>query len=180
MSIPSELRVILGAVTVSPQISILGYTVTNMGSPASNRLSDHAVLTAEPYILLRSASKNALRVPLRLPSSRCPDTMAHPKLFTPIKVGGVELQHRVVMSPMTRDRADKNHIPTPMMAEYYAQRASTPGTLLISEATFIAPQAGGHPHVPGIWNDEQVAGWQRVRPSHGYRIDLCLISCSVL
>lgn len=96
--------------------------------------------------------------------------MSQPKLFTPVKVGDVTLQHRVVMAPLTRDRADKNHVPTPMMAEYYAQRGSTPGTLLISEATFIAPQAGGYPHVPGIWNDAQVAGWQCVRTSHGYRI----------
>ena len=54
-----------------------------------------------------------------------------------------------------------------MAAEYYAQRASTPGTLIISEATFIGPQAGGYSNVPGIWNDAQIAAWQRVRnPRH--------------
>ena len=89
--------------------------------------------------------------------------MSQPKLFTSVKVGDVILQHRVVMAPMTRDRADKDHVPLPMMAEYYAQRGSAPGTLLITEAAFIAPQAGGHPHVPGIWNDAQIAGWKRVR-----------------
>ncbi|EKM53294.1 uncharacterized protein PHACADRAFT_98495 [Phanerochaete carnosa HHB-10118-sp] len=88
--------------------------------------------------------------------------MSQPKLFTPIKVGDATLQHRVVMAPLTRVRATKAHVPTPLMAEYYAQRASTPGTLIVSEGTFIAPQAGGHRHVPGIWNDEQVAGWKRV------------------
>lgn len=66
------------------------------------------------------------------------------------------------MAPLTRERADADHIPVPLAAEYYAQRASLPGTLIISEATFIAPQAGGYSHVPGIWNDAQIAGWQRV------------------
>ncbi|EKM53073.1 uncharacterized protein PHACADRAFT_124526 [Phanerochaete carnosa HHB-10118-sp] len=88
--------------------------------------------------------------------------MSQPKLFTPFKVGDATLQHRVVMAPLTRVRATKTHVPTPLMAEYYAQRASTPGTLLVSEATFIAAQAGGLRHVPGIWSDEQVAGWKRV------------------
>ncbi|EKM53345.1 uncharacterized protein PHACADRAFT_259653, partial [Phanerochaete carnosa HHB-10118-sp] len=60
------------------------------------------------------------------------------------------------------------HVPTQLMAEYYAQRASTPGTLIISEATPVAPQAGGYRHVPGIWNDEQVAGWKLVTDAvHG-------------
>lgn len=90
--------------------------------------------------------------------------MSLPKLFTPFKLGGITLQHRVVLAPLTRNRADIHHVPTPMMAEYYAQRASTPGTLLITEATVIAPQAGGYKHVPGIWNEAQVAAWKRVRP----------------
>ncbi|EKM48277.1 uncharacterized protein PHACADRAFT_203014, partial [Phanerochaete carnosa HHB-10118-sp] len=88
--------------------------------------------------------------------------MSQPKLFTPIMVGDAILQHRVVMAPLTRFRATKAHVPTPLMAEYYAQRASMPGTLIVSEATFIAPQAGGHQHSPGIWNDEQVTGWKHV------------------
>lgn len=70
------------------------------------------------------------------------------------------------MAPLTRERADADHIPVPLAAEYYAQRASLPGTLIISEATFIAPQAGGYSHVPGIWNDAQIAGWQRVSPPY--------------
>jgi 2,4-dienoyl-CoA reductase-like NADH-dependent reductase (Old Yellow Enzyme family) len=89
-------------------------------------------------------------------------TVTTPKLFTSAKVGDVTLQHRIVMAPLTRTRATKDHLPTDLMIEHYAQRASTPGTLLISEATFIAPQAGGYPHIPGIWNEEQVAGWKRV------------------
>lgn len=98
--------------------------------------------------------------------------MSQPKLFTPVKIGDITLQHRVVMAPLTRDRADINHVPSPLMAEYYAQRACAPGTLLISEATFIAAQAGGYPHVPGIWNEAQIAGWKRVRYSHDLRIYL--------
>ncbi|KAH9945554.1 NADH:flavin oxidoreductase/NADH oxidase [Amylocystis lapponica] len=85
-----------------------------------------------------------------------------PKLFQPIKVGTVELAHRVVLAPLTRFRADDAHVHSDLAAEHYAQRGSTPGTLLISEATFISPQAGGYPRVPGIWNDAQTAAWKRV------------------
>jgi len=53
-------------------------------------------------------------------------------------------------------------VPGPLVAEYYAQRASTPGTLLITEATFIAARAGGYSNVPGIWNEEQITGWKKV------------------
>ena len=105
--------------------------------------------------------------------------MSQPKLLTPLKVGDVTLQHRVVMAPLTRERADKDHVPIPIMAEYYAQRASTPGTLLITEATFIAPRAGGYPHVPGIWNDAQVAEWKRVRLLREYCIYQKLTSYAV-
>lgn len=84
------------------------------------------------------------------------------KLFTPIRVGRLDLSSRIVMAPMTRFRADDNHTPLPMVAEYYAQRASTPGTLLITEATFITPQAGGATNIPGIWNDAQIAAWKEV------------------
>ncbi|VDB93773.1 unnamed protein product [Peniophora sp. CBMAI 1063] len=85
-----------------------------------------------------------------------------PTLFTPIKVGNSLLQHRIVLAPLTRFRADDEHVHTDIAIEYYEQRASTPGTLLISEGTFIAPQAGGYPNVPGIWSDEQVAAWRKV------------------
>lgn len=75
----------------------------------------------------------------------------------------MQLQHRVAMAPLTRYRADDAHVPTDMMLEYYSQRASTPGTFLLTEATFIARKAGGHGNVPGIWNDEQAKGWKKVR-----------------
>ncbi|GAA5890664.1 hypothetical protein JCM8208_004953 [Rhodotorula glutinis] len=83
-------------------------------------------------------------------------------LFEPITVGDMRLSHRLVMAPLTRFRADEQHVHQPVAAEYYSQRASTPGTLLITEATFIDPKASGYANVPGIWTDEQVQGWKRV------------------
>ena len=83
-------------------------------------------------------------------------------LFKPVKVGPLQLQHRIVLAPMTRFRASAAHVSLPNVKEYYAQRASTPGTLLVTEGTFIAQRAGGYPHVPGIWNDEQIAAWKEV------------------
>ncbi|KAG5724437.1 NADPH dehydrogenase 1 [Termitomyces sp. T112] len=86
-----------------------------------------------------------------------------PLLFQPLKIGTMTLQHRVVLAPLTRYRASKSHVPIlPLMKEYYSQRSSTPGTLLISEATVIAPQAGGNANCPGIWNSEQVSCWKEI------------------
>ncbi|KAJ7664077.1 hypothetical protein B0H17DRAFT_1092396 [Mycena rosella] len=90
-----------------------------------------------------------------------------PKLFQPIAVGRQQLKHRVVLAPLTRYRSsDPGHVPLlPMMKEYYTQRASTPGTLLVTEATFIAARAGGQSHVPGIWSEEQIAAWKEITDS---------------
>jgi len=66
------------------------------------------------------------------------------------------------MAPLTRYRASDAHIPLPMIATYYAQRGCIPGTLLISEATFISPRASGYKNVPGIWNAAQIAAWKDV------------------
>jgi NADPH2 dehydrogenase len=66
------------------------------------------------------------------------------------------------MAPLTRQRANKDHVHGELAKTYYAQRSSVPGTLLITEATFIAPQAGGYANVPGIWNDAQIAGWKEI------------------
>ncbi|KZT25930.1 FMN-linked oxidoreductase [Neolentinus lepideus HHB14362 ss-1] len=84
------------------------------------------------------------------------------KLFQPVQVGDVTLKHRIVLAPLTRYRADDDHVHGKLAVEYYAQRASFPGTLLITEGTFIAAKAGGMSNVPGIWNDEQIAGWREV------------------
>lgn len=86
------------------------------------------------------------------------------KLFIPIKVGNIKLQHRVVLAPLTRFKASKTgHVPTlPLVKTYYEQRGSVPGTLLITEATLVAPQAGGYAYVPGIWNSDQIKAWKDV------------------
>ncbi|KIW30410.1 uncharacterized protein PV07_06154 [Cladophialophora immunda] len=89
--------------------------------------------------------------------------MAAPsRLFSPFKIGNLELKHRVVMAPLTRFRNDENHIPLPFVADYYAQRASIPGTFVIAEATVVSPRAAGYSNLPGIWSGDQIASWKRV------------------
>src|SRR3954471_4871484 len=88
--------------------------------------------------------------------------MNYPSLFSPLKVGPYQLQHRLALAPLTRMRAAKPSLaPRPLNAEYYAQR-TTPGGLLIAEASPVAATAFGSPGVPGIYSDEQVAGWRKV------------------
>ncbi|KAI8353650.1 hypothetical protein EDC96DRAFT_517172 [Choanephora cucurbitarum] len=82
-------------------------------------------------------------------------------LFTPIKIGKSQLQHRVVLAPLTRLRASLEAVPTDLAVEYYTQRASK-GGLLITEATLISRLAGGVPQAPGLYNQDQVQGWKRV------------------
>ena len=79
---------------------------------------------------------------------------------TPIQFGELKLKNRVVMAPLTRSRATTDRVPTPMMAEYYAQRASA--GLIISEATVISEAANGYEKTPGLFTDAQVAGWKLV------------------
>ena len=88
--------------------------------------------------------------------------MSHDRLFSPLQLGNVQLNHRIVMAPLTRHRADDQHVQIDIAKDYYAQRASTPGTLLITEATLISPRASGTANVPGIWNSKQIAAWKRV------------------
>ncbi|TFK32703.1 hypothetical protein BDQ12DRAFT_658877 [Crucibulum laeve] len=90
--------------------------------------------------------------------------MSTPKLFQPIELGKVTLQHRVVLAPLTRFRATKlNHLPVvPLVKEYYTQRSKTPGTLLISEGTGISVKAGGYVNAPGIFSVEQLKAWKEV------------------
>lgn len=88
-----------------------------------------------------------------------------PALFTPVKVGEQTIQHRAILAPLTRYPAtQKAHVPiTPMMTRYYAERARHPGSLIVTEATFIVPDAGGYDHIPGIWSAPQIAAWKEVR-----------------
>ena len=86
-----------------------------------------------------------------------------PTLFDPIRLGEIDLANRIVMAPLTRNRAPAG-VPTALMATYYAQRADpqTGAGLLISEAAQISPQAQGYGDTPGIHNQAQVDGWRRV------------------
>lgn len=82
-------------------------------------------------------------------------------LFEPLRLGPLELPNRIVMSPLTRSRADhKTLAPRQMNADYYAQRASA--GLIIAEATQIMPEAQGYAWTPGVYSDEQIAGWRLV------------------
>jgi N-ethylmaleimide reductase len=88
--------------------------------------------------------------------------MNFPHLFSPVQIGPYQLKHRVVLAPLTRMRAAKPSLaPRPLNAEYYAQR-STPGGLLIAEASPVSATAFGAPAVPGIYTEEQIAGWRKV------------------
>ncbi|EEU41705.1 uncharacterized protein NECHADRAFT_54107 [Fusarium vanettenii 77-13-4] len=84
------------------------------------------------------------------------------KLFQPIRLGNMQLQHRIAMAPLTRFRADEDQVPLPQCLEYYTQRASSPGTLIIAEATSISPRHSAGPHAPGIWSQAQIEGWREI------------------
>ncbi|KAL4938365.1 hypothetical protein BDV06DRAFT_231907 [Aspergillus oleicola] len=84
------------------------------------------------------------------------------QLFQPLNIANVALQHRVVMAPLTRLRADASHVQLPIAKTYYEQRASVPGTLIIAEAVMISASAGGVPHGPGIWSEAQIASWKNI------------------
>ena len=88
--------------------------------------------------------------------------MAKLRLFEPLKLGNINLENRIVMSPLTRFRADDEHVPLSFVAEYYAQRALVLGTLLITEATYILPRHGGYPNAPRIYNKLQIEAWKIV------------------
>jgi hypothetical protein len=84
-------------------------------------------------------------------------------LFQPLRVGTTDLQHRTAIAPLTCLRTNKEHVHVELAN--YAQRSSEPGTLRMSEAIFIAPQAAGYANVPGTWNALQFTGWKTVRVS---------------
>lgn len=82
------------------------------------------------------------------------------KLFTPGRLGPYTLPHRVLMAPMTRNRALRDGVPSPSAAIYYAQRASA--GLIVTEATAVSQQGTGYPLMPGIYTADQIAGWRPV------------------
>jgi len=98
-------------------------------------------------------------------------------LFTPLSIGAMALPNRIIMAPMTRNRAPES-IPVPLMATYYSQRAEA--GLLITEGSQISTEAVGYPGTPGIHTDAQVDGWKLVTDAvhaKGGRIFLQLWHC---
>ena len=83
-----------------------------------------------------------------------------PDLFAPFQLGSLELTNRLVMAPLTRNRAGAGEAPTELAVQYYAQRASA--GLIISEGTQPSAVGQGYPHTPGLHTDDQVAGWKLV------------------
>ena len=82
-------------------------------------------------------------------------------LFTPYRMGGLDLPNRIVMAPLTRMRArSEDHVPTALQADYYAQRATA--GLIVTEAVAISPDGFGWADTPGLWTENQVRGWHRV------------------
>jgi 2,4-dienoyl-CoA reductase-like NADH-dependent reductase (Old Yellow Enzyme family) len=81
-------------------------------------------------------------------------------LFESIDLGNLKLANRIIMAPLTRARAGDARLPNDLMAEYYAQRATS--GLIITEATSVTPMGVGYAKTPGIWSKEQVAGWKKI------------------
>ncbi len=98
-------------------------------------------------------------------------------LFSPVKLGSYTLPNRMVMAPMTRLRAIDS-IPQPIMATYYAQRATA--GLIVTECTMVSPLSNGYMNCPGIYSSEQIEGWKQVTEAvhaKGGRIFLQLWHC---
>lgn len=83
-----------------------------------------------------------------------------PTLFDPLQLGDLRLPNRIVMAPLTRLRGTPDHVPTPIMAEYYRQRATA--GLILSEGTPVSPMGVGYTQVPGIWSSQQTEAWKPV------------------
>ncbi|MFD2256514.1 alkene reductase [Luteolibacter algae] len=81
-------------------------------------------------------------------------------LFQPLKAGALTLPNRIVMAPLTRCRSSEGRVPNELMATYYSQRVDF--GMILTEATSIDPMGVGYPNTPGIWSDEQVAGWKKI------------------
>jgi N-ethylmaleimide reductase len=84
----------------------------------------------------------------------------NPTLFSPVNIGELPLANRIVMAPLTRNRAAEDNVPQALNVEYYRQRASA--GLIITEGSQISPQGLGYPNTPGIYSEAQVAGWKQV------------------
>ncbi|CAK7235018.1 hypothetical protein SCUCBS95973_009128 [Sporothrix curviconia] len=89
-------------------------------------------------------------------------TTSSSRLFRPLKIGSKTLQHRIALLPLTRNRNDNEHTPITIMEKYYADRASVPGTLIISEATATSYEEQSKRNIPGINTEKQVAAWTKI------------------
>src|SRR5690349_8495286 len=84
-----------------------------------------------------------------------------PTLFDPLRLGALQLPNRILMAPLTRSRATPDgRVPTLLQRDYYVQRAGA--GLIFSEATSVSPMGVGYAATPGIWSDEQTAGWKKI------------------
>ena len=83
-----------------------------------------------------------------------------PSLSDPIRLGAIAAPNRMLMAPLTRGRSSREHVPTPLMGEYYRQRATA--GLIISEATGISQEGLGWPYAPALWSDEQTEAWKPI------------------
>jgi 2,4-dienoyl-CoA reductase-like NADH-dependent reductase (Old Yellow Enzyme family) len=86
--------------------------------------------------------------------------MAASILFQPLQMGAFKVPHRILMAPLTRCRASAGRVPNALMVDYYRQRSGA--GLILTEATSVDPMGVGYPDTPGIWSDEQVAGWKKI------------------
>lgn len=84
------------------------------------------------------------------------------ELFQPIKIGNLQLLHKIVLAPLTRRRGDDSHNPSDLAIEYYKQRADSPGTLLITEGTYTSPEVVGYTGAPGIYTETQINAWKKI------------------
>ena len=83
-----------------------------------------------------------------------------PTLHDPLRAGAFTLRNRIIMAPLTRCRSSAGRVPNDLMLKYYVQRASA--GLILTEATAVDPMGVGYPDTPGIWSEEQVAGWKKI------------------
>ena len=81
-------------------------------------------------------------------------------IFSPVSLGALSLSNRIVMAPMTRDRAGPEDEPTPLMVEYYRQRASA--GLIVTEGVQPSPEGKGYWRTPGLHSEKQIEGWRQV------------------
>jgi len=86
--------------------------------------------------------------------------MKNHSLFDAVKVGNLTFRNRIVMSPMTRSRAENKGIPADIAIEYYRQRSSA--GLIITEGTSPSPNGDGYPRVPGIYTEDQIEAWKKI------------------